>query len=116
MLTGCSMPRSKGGTTGAANATSSLAIASSLFALACSLDILATTGLGESHTTTLLLDLRLTGLSTSNPHVHAHMIARLHSLEKRLGILIQENTDLTNSVKMARLYCKIFMLTWYRLP
>jgi hypothetical protein len=44
------------------------------------------------------------------------MIARLHSLEKRLGILIQENTDLTNSVKMARLYCKIFMLTWYRLP
>jgi hypothetical protein len=41
------------------------------------------------------------------------MIARLHSLEKRLGILIQENTDLTNSVKMARLYCKIFMLTWW---
>ena len=61
MITGCSIPRSTGGTTGPASSTSSLTTASSLPALLCSFEILATTMLGESHTTTLLVDLRLTG-------------------------------------------------------
>jgi hypothetical protein len=64
---GWGMASSNGGTTGAPSEMSSLTIASSRSALPYSLEILATTGPGESHTTTLLVDRRLTGWSTSNP-------------------------------------------------
>jgi hypothetical protein len=92
-LTGWAIPISTGGTTGAPSAASEVATWSFCAEASTSRAILATTGLGRIHVTTLFVEPRLTGTPTSSPWSRTscataviNSTARLSHLGNSVGI------------------------------